>query len=197
LPRLSTCDKRNTTPRGRLPSGRQAQGLLFMWTHFFFIVFVALAVYTQNLTGFALALVLLGLVGVVNLLPLPDVANALTVIVVVNAFTLFRRRRVRFAHIERAIFPAVVASLAGSLVGMAILTHLANNAYQVLRTVLGVIIIGCALLLWRTARPQQQSSGTALFWPAGWLVRRAWPTAGVRGLPPTLAARAHAGSAGV
>jgi hypothetical protein len=34
-----------------------------MRTHPLFLTFVALAVYAQNLTGFALALILLGLVG--------------------------------------------------------------------------------------------------------------------------------------
>jgi hypothetical protein len=34
-----------------------------MQTHLPFLTFVALAVYAQNLTGFALALILLGLVG--------------------------------------------------------------------------------------------------------------------------------------
>jgi hypothetical protein len=37
-----------------------------MRTHLLFLTFVALAVYAQNLTGFALALILLGLVGAIE-----------------------------------------------------------------------------------------------------------------------------------
>ena len=51
-----------------------------LWTHAAFLVFVAGAVYAQALTGFALALILLGLIGATNLVPLPDAVNATTVL---------------------------------------------------------------------------------------------------------------------
>jgi hypothetical protein len=46
--------------------------------HLTFLVFVAGAVYAQALTGFALALILLGLVGATDLVPLTDAVNAST-----------------------------------------------------------------------------------------------------------------------
>jgi len=132
-----------------------------MLTHLAFIAFVALAVYVQNLTGFAFALVLLGLVGVVDLVPLPDAANAVTALTIVNALMFFYRRRM--ARIEPAIVPAVAASLVGVLAGIAMLTWLAASAHHVLRMLLGVSIIACAVLLWRAVRPLPQPSGAGYF----------------------------------
>ena len=43
-----------------------------MWIHLVFLIFVALAVYAQNVTGFALALILLGLIGATDLVPITD-----------------------------------------------------------------------------------------------------------------------------
>lgn len=125
--------------------------------HLLFALFVALAVYASNLTGFALALILLGLVGVTDLLPLPDAVNAVTIVIMVNAAVfLYKRRPLR---IQPAIKPAVAASLLGSLVGMAVVTVLATHALQTLRTLLGVCVIGCALLLWRAGKPYAVPSG--------------------------------------
>lgn len=132
-----------------------------MWVHLVFICFVVIAVYAQNLTGFALALILLGLVGLVDLVPLPDATNAVTVLSIVNAVMFFYRRRT--ARVEPAIVPAIWASLVGVLVGMAILTYLAANAYQVLRLILGVSVVACALLLWRAAKPLARTSGPGYF----------------------------------
>lgn len=132
-----------------------------MLSHLLFIAFVALAVYAQNVTGFALALILLGLVGVTDLVPLPDAANAVTVLIIVNALMFFYRRRA--ARIERAILPAVAASLLGALAGMALLTYLAANAYEVLRMILGFSIVICALLLWRATAPLNEPSSAGYF----------------------------------
>ena len=136
-----------------------------MLTHLLFAAFVAVGVYAQTLTGFALALILLGLVGVTDLVPLTDAANAVTVIMIVNGLMFFRRRRT--TRIERAIIPAVAASLLGALVGMALLTFLATNAYQILRVILGLSIVICALLLWRASAPVNRASSAAYFTVVG------------------------------
>jgi hypothetical protein len=136
-----------------------------MLTHLLFMTFVALATYAQNVTGFALALILLGLVGILDLIPLPDAVNAVTVLIIVNALMFFYRRRT--ARVERAIMPAVAASLVGALAGMALLTFLAANAYQLLRMILGVSVVACALLLWRTTTPLSKTSGIGYFTVVG------------------------------
>ncbi|MFC7208612.1 TSUP family transporter [Comamonas endophytica] len=128
---------------------------------------MAFAVYVQSLTGFALSLVLLGLVGLTHLFPLPDAVNAVSFLTVMNAaMFLYRRRPVR---IEPAMRIAVASSMAGSFIGMGILVYLAANAMHLLRALLGLIIIGCALLLWRMAEPRQDTSPPRVFAGVGLL----------------------------
>ena len=130
-------------------------------THVLFLAFVAAAVYAQALTGFALALILLGLVGATDLLPLPDAVNASMTIGFCTAWLfLFRRRAL---HVERVLVPTLVASAAGVAVGTLLLGWLAGTAYQVLRLLLGASIVACALSLWRAAQPLKAMSSPGVF----------------------------------
>jgi uncharacterized membrane protein YfcA len=132
-----------------------------LWTHATFLVFVAGAVYAQALTGFALALILLGLIGATDLVPLTDAVNASTIIAFCTAWTFLYRRRA--LHIERVLVPTLLASAAGIVVGALLLTWLAGAAYQVLRLLLGASIVACAFSLWRTARPLPALSSPAVY----------------------------------
>ena len=78
-----------------------------LWTHATFLVFVAGAVYAQAITGFALALILLGLIGATNLVPLTDAVDASMVIGFCTAWTFLYRRRA--LHIERVLYPLPVS----------------------------------------------------------------------------------------
>lgn len=129
----------------------------------FFLLFVAIAVWVQNITGFALALVLLGLVGASNLLPLPDAVNVVTVISLVNAALFLYHRRA--LHLQPVLRPAMGASLLGTVLGVLLLGWIAGAAYEWLRLLLGLIVMGCAVLLWREARPLAKPSP-----PAGFVV---------------------------
>jgi cytochrome bd-type quinol oxidase subunit 1 len=132
-----------------------------IFPHLAFMIFVVMSVIASNVTGFALALVLIGLVGVTGIVPLPDAVNAVTMIIIVNAaLFLFKRRPLR---IQPAIKPAVLASLFGSLAGSSILIALAAYDLRALRMLLGVCVIGCALILWRTVEPYKQESGRSTF----------------------------------
>ena len=132
-----------------------------------FLLFVALAVYTQNLTGFALALVLLGLVGATNIFPLPDVVNVVSVIGLVNAaLYLYKRRALK---LERLLWPSLAASCVGTVVGVAMLTWMVGAAYDVLRLLLGLSIIGCAVMLLLQSKPRSTSSSPTSFMGFGLL----------------------------
>jgi uncharacterized protein len=120
-------------------------------THATFLLFVAGAVYAQALTGFALALILLGLVGATDLLPLPHAVNASTLTGFCTAWMFLYRRR--SLHVERVLVPTLAASAVGVLAGALLLGWLAGSAYQVLRLLLGLCIVACALSLWRAAQP--------------------------------------------
>lgn len=132
-----------------------------------FVIFVALAVYAQNVTGFALALVLLGLVGATDLFPLPDAVNAVSVIVLLNAaLFLYKRRALR---LERLLWPVLPASLAGTVLGVMALAWIMGNAYEALRLLLGLSIVYCAWMLWRRAAPLATPSTPASFLSIGLL----------------------------
>jgi uncharacterized membrane protein YfcA len=138
-----------------------------MATHLVFLAFVALAVYAQNVTGFALALIVLGLIGATDLMPLTDAVNAVMVMVLGTACTfLYRRWPLR---LERSLWPAVAGSVAGTVAGTLLLDWLAGSAYEVLRLLLGLSIVGCALLLWRAAKPWETPSSRPAFVLAGGL----------------------------
>ncbi len=131
------------------------------WTHATFLAFVAGAVYAQAITGFALALILLGLVGATDLVPLPDAVNATTVMGFCTAWMyLYRNKALR---IERTIVPTLLASAVGTLIGAVLLVWLAGTAYQTLRFILGMSIVACALSLWRAAKPLPSLSSPAVF----------------------------------
>jgi uncharacterized protein len=136
-----------------------------MWTHLFFLMFVALAVYAQNLTGFALALILLGLIGASNLMPVTDAVNVVTLMALANAGVfLYRRWPLK---IEPSLWPAVASSIPGVIAGTILLSWLAGAAYEVLRLLLGLSIVSCALLLWRAAEPRKTVSSRGAFVLAG------------------------------
>lgn len=136
-----------------------------MWTHLLFLIFVAFAVYAQTLTGFALALILLGLIGATDLMPLTDAVNAVTVIVLTAALTFLYRRWP--LQLERSLWPAVASSVVGTVAGASVLTWLAGAAYEVLRLLLGLSILICALLLWHAAKPRTAVSSRRAFVLAG------------------------------
>jgi uncharacterized protein len=136
-----------------------------MWTHLAFLLFVALAVYAQSLTGFALALILLGLIGATDLVPLTDAVNAVTVMVFVNACTFLYQRFP--PHFERWLWPGVISSLLGAAVGTMLLTWLAGTFYQVVKLLLGISIIASAFLLWRAAKPLESVSSRLAFVSTG------------------------------
>lgn len=136
-----------------------------MWTHVLFLLFVALAVYAQALTGFALALILLGLVGATDLMPLNDAINAVMIMILATTCTfLYRRWPIQF---ERSLWPAVASGVLGALAGIVLLNWLAVAAYNYLRLLLGLSIIVCAVLLWRSAKPLKAVSSRRSFVLAG------------------------------
>lgn len=130
-----------------------------------FLLFVVIAVSVQNITGFALALVLLGLVGASNLLPLPDAVNVVTVISLVNAAVFLSHRRA--LRLQRTLWPALGASLLGTGLGVLLLGWIAGAAYEWLRLLLGLLVIGCAVLLWRKAKPLAKPSPPGSFLAVG------------------------------
>ena len=132
-----------------------------------FLASVGIAAYCQNLTGFAFALLLLGMVGAFGLMPITDAANVSSILSLVNAWAYWRYHRVTFDW--GLLRPVLASSLLGVLGGVALLEWLSTNAVTTLRLLLGVAIVGCSLLLLLQRAPREKPSGKPSLWFFGGL----------------------------
>jgi uncharacterized protein len=126
-----------------------------------FLGCVALATYAQNLTGFAFALILLGLVSVLHVASVSDTANAACLLSLINAYTYFRARPGVVPW--QLMRPALNCGVVGVCIGVALLAWLSGNAVNWLRGLLGLSILACALLLVLQSRPRETLSGPRSF----------------------------------
>jgi uncharacterized protein len=126
-----------------------------------FLLCVVVATLAQRLTGFALALMLLGLTSLFQLAALPDVANVASVLGLANAAIVMRT-----AHKSvdwRVLRATVAGTLLGVAIGVGLLGWMNADLAMVLRLLLGLVIVACALVvLMRTSLLPQRSS-TASF----------------------------------
>lgn len=137
------------------------------WAFGGFLLCVVVATCAQSITGFALVLVLLGLTGLFELAPLAEVANVATVLSLANAVVALRTAH---GSIDR---PALRATIAGSLLGVPagvlLLAWLSANMVLALRLLLGLVIIGCAVVVLLRTEPLAARSGKASFRGYGFL----------------------------
>ncbi|HYE40694.1 MAG TPA: TSUP family transporter [Ramlibacter sp.] len=137
------------------------------WEVAAFVACVMVAAAAQSITGFALVLILLGLSGLFELAPLADVANVGTVLSLATAAIALRGSR---HSLDREVLrTTVVGSIAGVAVGVALLAWLSANLVMVLRLLLGVVVIGCAVVVLVRTRPLAQRSSNASFRGYGFL----------------------------
>jgi uncharacterized membrane protein YfcA len=131
------------------------------WQVAAFLACVVAASCTQSVTGFALSLVLLGLTGLFHLAPLPDAANVATVLSLATGLTALRSGR-------RAVdWPALRATVAGTVVGVPLgvllLGWLHSNVVVLLRVLLGLVVIACAIVVLLRTEPLARRSAPASF----------------------------------
>lgn len=131
------------------------------------LLVVALACAAQNLTGFAFALIFVGLAGALHLLPIADAANVAGLLSLVNGFVYLRSHP--FEPRWDLLKPMLTSSTIGVLIGLGLLQLLSGNLVNVLRMLLGVTIIGCAFLLLSQKKGRETPSGPRALWVAGGL----------------------------
>jgi len=137
------------------------------WQIAAFLACVAVASSAQRMTGFALALILLGLTSVFELAPLPDVANVAMVLSLVNSIMVLRtaHRWVDWSMLRGTAW----GSAAGVTLGVALLGWLDDGLVVVLRLLLGLVIVACAVVVLLRTRPLAQRSSQASFGTFGLL----------------------------
>jgi uncharacterized membrane protein YfcA len=137
------------------------------WQVAAFLGCVALASWAQGITGFALALILLGLTSLFDLAPLPDVANVATVLSLASATIALRGTR---RAVDWPIWRSTVAgSVLGYAAGVAVMGWLNANVVTVLRLLLGLVVIACAVIVLVRTEPLAQRSSAASFRGFGFL----------------------------
>lgn len=127
-----------------------------------FLGCVVLASCAQAITGFAMALVLLGLASLLELAPLPEAANVATILSLTSAVVALRGPARR--GIDASILRSTGAgSVVGVGLGVALLGWLSGSVLMVLRLLLGLTIIACAIVVLRRTQPLPQRSSTRSF----------------------------------
>jgi uncharacterized membrane protein YfcA len=137
------------------------------WQLAAFLACVAVATCAQSITGFALALILLGLTGLFNLAPLPDVANVATVLSLASATISLRGPH---KALDWSIMKSTVAgSVFGVACGVALMAWLNANVVMVLRLLLGLVVIACAVIVLVRTTPLARRSSPGSFTAFGFL----------------------------
>jgi uncharacterized membrane protein YfcA len=126
-----------------------------------FLVLAGAAAYAQTLTGFAFGLITMGGVGLTGLLSLPDAAMIVSVLTLVNATQMLMKGWRDVAWREFVIVMA--ASIPMLFVGYWLLEWLAGTRADLLRLILGLVIIVSSLQLARKPEPLAKQSGDGSF----------------------------------
>ena len=115
-----------------------------------FLLCVALATCAQSLSGFAFALILLGLAGLLELAPLADLANVATVLGLANALVALRGSR---RHLDVPAFrdPRWAAPRAFCS-GCCCWAGSAPMSRWSLRVLLGLTVMACAVIVLQAER---------------------------------------------
>jgi hypothetical protein len=132
------------------------------WQFAGFLLCVGVASCAQGITGFAQSLILLGLTSLFHLAPLPEMANVAMVMSLASAMVAIRAAPP--GSLDKSVMRSTVSgSLFGVAAGVALLAWLDANVVFVLRLLLGLVVIACAVVVLLRREPLAQRSSTASF----------------------------------
>lgn len=124
-----------------------------------FLLFVTIGALVQAITGFALALIVMGAVTALNLADISTSAAIVSLIALMNT-TLALRKSYRSA--DRQLVVGMIAGLLPfTALGVVVLGYLSETFYSGLRLLLGIVIIGAGSILMIQPRPFRSRSGLA------------------------------------
>lgn len=130
-------------------------------------VLVLLASWLQTLTGFAFGLILMGGVGMLGLIPLPQAAIISGILTIANGLYMLSRE---WRAVDRPSLGFFMAgSLPGLVAGYVLLLWLAGGAITVLQFLLGLIIIGASVQMMMRPRALVRRSPAAAFLATGFV----------------------------
>ncbi|MBP1849251.1 sulfite exporter TauE/SafE family protein [Rhizobium halophytocola] len=126
-----------------------------------FMLLSGVGAYVQTMTGFALGLVIMGGVGVANLMPLKDAAVVVGILALINVGVMLSRGVGDVRRKELAL--VLMSSLPSLAIGYLLLDHLAQAGLVWLRIILGAIIVVSSIQLILPPKKEPIESGAASF----------------------------------
>jgi len=130
-----------------------------------FLAVVVLGVLVQTLTGFAMGLIIMVGVALFSIADIAFAAAVVSFISLVNALVAMRKGR---HHIDWQLSGWMLAGLVPAMgLGLYLLTYLSENYYELLRLLLGVVVILAGASLMISPRPFQDRSGNGSFFAFG------------------------------
>lgn len=125
-----------------------------------FWLIAAIAAWVQAMAGFALGLILMGAVGVLGLMPVPQAAAVTSILVIIHGVAVLFRGWRDANH--RALRALMIGAVPGLIAGFLLLNWLAGATVAGLELLAGLVIAGSALqLAWRPGGIAQRSSDPA------------------------------------
>lgn len=121
------------------PAGRMSVASIVL-----FVLIAAMAAFVQTMTGFAFGLIMMGAIALFGLLTLTDAATLIGILVLVNAAQMLLLGGWRHVAL-RSLGLTLCGTLPAILVGYALLEWLADTRVDMLKMVLGLVIMASSL----------------------------------------------------
>lgn len=121
-----------------------------------FLLLVMIGAYVQTITGFAMGLLIVGGVTILNIAPIAFTAAVVSILSLLNA-ALVLRHSIKFIHWKTVGF-ICIGMMPSLIAGVMILAMLSESEYILLRRILGVVIISAGILLTLKPDPWKKPS---------------------------------------
>lgn len=125
-----------------------------------FLAIIAVGSYVQALSGFALGLIVLGTVTVLDLASIAFTATVINIVSLLNGLWVLHRHY-RDIH-WKILFLICIGLVPGVAVGLEILRHLDANSPAMLKNILGCVLLGAGLVL--TFNPHPRTTMAKAHW---------------------------------
>jgi uncharacterized membrane protein YfcA len=112
-----------------------------------FLIAVAFGSYVQTVTGFAIGLIVMGMVSTFDLAPIAFSANVICFLALCNGLIALRRSHTSVDwKVARLVLIGAIPAMIG---GVCLLSYLSQSATSTIKLVLGIVVItgGCLLML--------------------------------------------------
>tara|TARA_R110002072_G_scaffold104099_2_gene228423 strand:+ start:3852 stop:4595 length:744 start_codon:yes stop_codon:yes gene_type:complete len=130
-----------------------------------FVMLVGLGAFIQTIAGFAMGLIVMGGVALFGLVEISAAAAVVSIISLLNVSVALRRT---YRYVDRTfVIPIVLGMLPLVVVGVFLLDYWSAENYELLRMVLGIVIVGAGFLLMLKPAPYQKASGPVVSWLIG------------------------------